>query len=214
MNEWGEAISVDGKRPEWLRDDDMTTGRKRPYSPPGEWPPFNLNWRRAADVMAWENVLSFRLPATHPYYAVQRYNAEHGTAFTYWPGGDAAPEDWSGDRNSAIDADGRIVWPDADSPNWGRIEKDTPYQGRLNIVGYLRRSEPKSTYDPSTHVAVKRMTEVEAQKVWMLSRSGLFEWLTNAGILIPEPTEAERIAAKTGLDLATVTAVLDAREGE
>ena len=30
----------------------------------------------------------------------------------------------------------------------------------------------------------------------------------------PTPTEAERIAAKTGLDLATVTAVLDAREGE
>lgn len=222
MTEWGEAISVDGKRPGWLRDGEKIEWAKER----------NEGWRGpcAAEGHNWEGTRAYptptshiRLPATHPYYTVQRYNAKHGTSFVYWPGGDAAPEDWSGGKNSAIDADGRVVWPDADSPNWGRIDKDTPYRGRLNIVGYLRRAKPETaTYDPETHVAVKRMTEAEARVAAVDTflcfvdapiASAYVQALKDFGIIKPEPTEAERIATKTGLDLATVTAVLDAREG-
>lgn len=211
MTEWGKAISVDGKRPEWLRDEEYEVAGK------------SHEWFEGPIKAAWSLARFIRLPATHPYYLVKRYNAEHGTSFVYWPGGDGAPEDWSGERNSAIDADGRVVWPDADSPNWGRIDKDTPYRGRLNIVGYIRRPKPETaTYDPVTHVAVKRMTEAEARVVAVNAflcfvdapiASAYVQALKDFGIIRPRPTEAERIAAKTGIDLATVTAVLDAREG-
>ena len=124
----------------------------------------------------------------------------------YWPGGDAAPDDFGA---GVMFRNGFVSDPDDDGPwEWRNV------LGSSDIIGYTRRAEPKSTYDPSTHVSVKRMTEADARIRWRgLTYIHTIDALRELGI-IREPTEAERIAAKTGIDLATVTAVLDAREGK
>lgn len=230
MTEWGEAISVDGKRPEWLTDDNQPVGVGTEESiREGVWYgaiKSNTKWRVGEFNDDW---VSIRLPATHPYYLVQRYNAEHGTSFVYWPGGDAAPDDFGA---GVMFRNGFVSDPDDDGPwEWRNV------LGSSDIIGYTRRTEPKSetaTYDPATHVAVRRMTEAEADAfatdVGQACRNpltplyakdgrrdGILRALRDLGISYrpaATPTEAERIAAKTGIDLATVTAVLDAREGK
>lgn len=66
--EWGAAIPVDGKRPEWLRDDDKF-----------QWSNSSLTWADWKDQehtlphlffgSAWDRTVSIRLPANHLHYA-------------------------------------------------------------------------------------------------------------------------------------------------
>ena len=212
MTEWGEAISVNGKRPEWLRDDDPVMFENKP----GEWlHGFDWEWAQPLQPEDHGCPVSIRLPATHPYYLVQRYNAEHGTSFVYWPGGDAAPKDWDqgdvlrrrGDVTPHLAPTGAEAW----TVGFGG---GPPCPG--DVIGYRRKRTAAAQPDM---VQVRRMTEAEVLAVmprWV-DVEGMecaMKLARHLGIIRPEPTEAERIAAKTGLDLATVTAVLDAREGE
>ena len=203
---WGEPIEVNGARPSWLKPDDGDGGEIK-YR--GKWFPQigkYGNW-------AWGGVEAIRLPASHPYYTVQRYNADHGTSFVYWPGGDAAPADWDGGTIltfRGIDEFGDWV------QDWDRTD------GTFDIIGYTSRTEPQPATDDSDYVRVKRMTEAEASEIWNAERRvnkagstttvrSFLDVLTELGVIKPEPTEAERIAAKTGLTPEQVQAVLDAQ---
>ena len=195
--EWGNEIAVNGVRPDWLRDDDSLDAQWT--TSPG-W--YSLNTGDATktvwyDLASKSALRAIRLPADHPYYTVQRYNEQHGTSFVYWPGGDAAPADWDG--GLTLMNDGRI--------KAGHMWSNSGFD---DIIGYTRRSEP--TRDT---VAVERRTAGE----WValigpdkccMEQDGVMRALTHLG-LICEPTEAERIAAETGVPVETVQRVLDAR---
>ena len=195
---WGEPIEVNGVRPSWLRDEEEC-----------KWgSSFKcLGAVERANESAWRVINYIRLPASHPYYTVQRYNAEHGTSFVYWSGGDDAPADWDG--GASLDAQCRIILPYVDSLNWNAVTPDTPYDGKLNIIGYTRRAEPSSATDDSDYVRVKRMTESEWSELWIDTECR--ELGSYLGVIKPEPSEADRIAAKTGLTPEQVQAVLDAQ---
>jgi len=63
MTEYGPEIPVNGKRPEFVRDDDMVQVQWR-YATWGEYP--------ASCIQGWvSSITTIRLPATHPYYATQ-----------------------------------------------------------------------------------------------------------------------------------------------
>lgn len=88
--EWGAEIAVNGVRPEWLRDEDKiivrwgdATGIE---SRRGAWRPSLID-QRISETTGWDSVYAIRLPATHPYYLAT------SRGFTYWPGGENAPED-------------------------------------------------------------------------------------------------------------------------
>ena len=184
---WGEPIEVNGVRPEWLRDDDIVQ-----YDGIGAAP---------AAMWGLDGHGEYRLPASHPFYTVQRYNAEHGTSFVYWPGGDYAPDDW--------DLDCRVLFADGGTSRGGPWNWGCVYKHPRNIIGYTRRAEPKPATDDSDYVRVRRMTEDEWRDLWF--EHGATELGECLGIIKPEPTEAERIAAKTGLTPEQVQVVLDAQ---
>jgi len=71
MTDFGPVIPLDGKRPDWLTDDDHVI---------------------AFEVFVDDRPRALRLPAGHPYYAA----TEKG--FKYWPGGEKAPADWDGEK--------------------------------------------------------------------------------------------------------------------
>lgn len=62
--EFGPEIKVDGKRPEWLKDDEKF-GWKRVT---GTWTAFS-DWTATERSLNWSEVQSIRLPANHPHYA-------------------------------------------------------------------------------------------------------------------------------------------------
>lgn len=198
---WGDPIEVNGVRPDWLKDGDRVDWCWKQDRWEAAFDQSNYPTGTTADRLGWENgVHSIRLPASHPYYTVQRYNAEHGTSFVYWPGGDNAPDDWDG---------GGILNGDGEAYN-GFHGYDWCYRGATKIIGYTRRTEPQPEVDDGDYVLVRRMTEEEfGTEMWhRLSGQSMLIYL---GIIKPEPTEAERIAAKTGLTPEQVQAVLDAQ---
>lgn len=202
---WGKPIEVNGVRPSWLRDEEECKWGNSFEC---------LGAVERANESAWDVINYIHLPASHPYYTVQRYNAEHGTSFVYWPGGDAAPADW--DEGDALDARPGIVLPYEDSPNWRSITIGSPYNGSLNIIGYTRRTEPRPATDDSDYVRVKRLTHEEiyaALPRWadVEGQECALKLAKHLGIIKPEPSEAERIAAKTGITVEQVQAVLDAQ---
>lgn len=93
MTEFGAEIAVDGKRPDWLKDDDKivvlwrnTAGM---WSQPDAWNAAQID----ADAtmggeFSWPTISAIKLPADHPYYKATE------AGYKYWPGGDKAPDDW------------------------------------------------------------------------------------------------------------------------
>lgn len=66
MTEWGPKIEVDGKRPEWLRDDDwraMVMLDNGDIEEPSE----EFTMKKVGDWQ-WYRITKIRLPAEHPYY--------------------------------------------------------------------------------------------------------------------------------------------------
>lgn len=61
--EWGAEIPVNGKRPEWLKDDDNVMD----FDPEGH----THNEIRNSNSWGWDFVKAIRLPADHPYYTRQ-----------------------------------------------------------------------------------------------------------------------------------------------
>lgn len=171
---WGEPIPVDGKRPEWLRDDEkvrVVWGRVTESGP-----------HPAHCVCGWEDsVKAIRLPADHDFYKAQ----EKG--FTYWPGGTEPPE---GDivevlfRNGDIlDAEPALYW-------------DHQYEGD-DIIGYRLR-EP--TQDDGEYVRIKRMTKAEWYSAVDEAGGSFWSWAESVG-LIRKETDAQRFTRETGIEV-------------
>jgi len=201
--EWGREIPVDGKRPAWLRDDD-----KFQWVAPGfGWAMWDtgLNYVRAEGWTHADSTTAIKLPADH--FAYKALDA----GFEPWGGGDSAPEDW--DRHDTVlRRDGVILE--------GRWANEWRHRlGSTDIIGYRKRAAQVEG-DPAKlaaqrlaafpdFVAVRRMTEVEARR--------LFPWSAMVGLhalgLIREETLAERFARETGHEVTpAVEAALNWRE--
>lgn len=163
---WGDPIDAanDGKPLPWLKADEgvlckwgTIEGWCGPYS--------------VSIVSGWGEGFQIKLPADHPYYLA----TSHG--FTYWPGGDRAPDDW--DCGEVILDDETIE--ELDYPDLGRGHHIIP------IIGYRKRAEPAE--DSGDYVRVKRMTLAEYD--------GSVAWARRVGI-IREETPLEQFEREFG----------------
>lgn len=155
-----------------------------------------FNWCGCAYVGTghhWEGVSSIRLPADH--WA----NAAINAGFEPWGGGDSAPEDWDG---------GEVLWKTGKVDGAGQWQHKPEWlEFGYVIIGYRKRTEPQA----GDTVTIQRMSQEEwAELVRSQPDGGAFSAVKALGIIKPEPTKAERIAADTGIDLATVERVLAA----
>lgn len=134
--EWGEVIEVSG-RPDWLRDDELCI------------PCWDGYWYRGQEggevkhVTTWHTVNAIKLPADHACYTVARYNAEHGTSFIYWPGGDE--EVWRNEEVVLVlnELDGKVKL----FGTWG------PLPARWRVIGYAKRAEPQVNHAYESRMA-------------------------------------------------------------
>lgn len=186
--EWGEAIAVNGVRPDWLRDDEVISfsADRVDFA---AWPDSSSGVSAGSD-WAWSIIRGMRLPADHPYYTVQAHNAKHGTNFAYWPGGLCAPDDW--DRGPVLNRGG-YIFEHAAGMDWRDCHcGGKPTNG--DIIGYTR----KATEDPiEGHVSVKRITESEAEKLIRDHDYDIVKVLDSLGIIRP-CTREERFTQETG----------------
>jgi len=145
MFEWGEPIHINGERPEWLKDTEACS-----FSFVG-----SIDHWHGDDATSTANVWRYfgstqrvRLPADHPYYKVQAYNAQYGTNFAYWGGGEHAPDDW--DKGAVLVRVGKVINKPA---SWTHPWIGTGDQSPADVIGYTRRP-----------AVAEHMTEREARE--------------------------------------------------
>lgn len=143
MVKFGEAIRVDGKRPEWLaadqafdwsRTEGFTNGRL--VSPANRLIPQSVKF----SSKEWACIEFIYLPTDHPYYAAT------SAGFKYWPGGDAAPTDWGFDCT--------VLFNDGSQSTGGPWAWDRSTYGTRDIIGYrvpirVDQSAPLPTWFPA-----------------------------------------------------------------
>lgn len=119
MTEFGPEIPLDGKRPDWLIDDNQIIAFEDDER---DWYGLGLSiwYARELDL---ERPRTLRLPADHAYYLAT------SRGFTYWPGGETAPSDWDGKdvllRNGGT-CRGKSV------THWGTVD----FAPDAEIIGY------------------------------------------------------------------------------
>src|SRR5215217_2294297 len=130
MVEFGEAIRVDGKRPEWLATDQaFDWSRTEGFTDGWLVSPANRLIPQSVKFSSkeWACIEFIYLPTDHPYYAAT------SAGFKYWPGGDAAPTDWDGGYvllRVGTRYSGQSIWY-------------RPYGGDpADIIGYRPRAMP------------------------------------------------------------------------
>lgn len=129
---WGPEIAVNRVRPSWLRDTDEIRVHwgSGTLSVPNAWRPAQIK-DDPADVFAWAYAWSIRLPADHPYYVAT------SKGFEYWPGGDAAPEDWNG--GAFLFRCGIVATIlDCIQVSW-RHDASASHDGSRHIIGYRKK---------------------------------------------------------------------------
>ena len=101
--EWGPAIAVDGKRPEFVSNGDavLLPWEDMPVSKSGR------AYGAWASGTLWKDIPSLRLPADHPHYR-QTEAATGGDLKVSDAHVNASPIDWSGELE-AVHEDGRVV---------------------------------------------------------------------------------------------------------
>lgn len=113
----GPEIKIEGKRPEWLKDDEKI----------GIVWHHGLRWdnldTEVRHVYGWEHSIdAIRLPDDHPYYLA----TEKG--FTYWLGGESAP-----DADEVMFRDGTT----SDNTGWTWSHSEH----HRDIIGYRRKTK-------------------------------------------------------------------------
>ena len=134
---WGDPIEVNGICPGWLTKDDVCDIHTSWWccsheTKPHETSPRDWAWKNSSGTV---NITKIRLPQSHPYYTVQKYNLEHGTSFVYWPGGDKAPGDYG---------DGNVLFADGFPRTGSRHARwSWKYEGKAggDIIGYTKKEE-------------------------------------------------------------------------
>lgn len=144
-HELGSEISVDGM-PSWLGGDEKVKPR---WDKDNWYPDISL----ACCVASPESVTAIRLRADHPYYLAT------SKGFTYWPGGESAPDDWDGGevllRHRGRYA-GCAAWI-GDGIRWHHVGIGD------DIIGYRKRMEPQQQDATPTRPSdelVERMVDV------------------------------------------------------
>lgn len=177
----GPEIKIEGKRPEWLKDDEyigiVWFGGSR-------WENLNTAVR---NVEGWSgSITAIMLPADHPYYLAT------SRGYTYWPSGDSAPDDWDG--GPCLLRDGEVV-PSVEDWRVPSFDEEEPQLE--DIIGYRKRAEPQAipAKDDSDYVQVKRMTEAEFAD--MRHSEGVQRWARETGIIRKE-TPLERFEREHG----------------
>lgn len=136
---WGAEIAVDGKRPEWLEESDVGLFENAPNEWIGGEKDLLLSWQWHEGLCP----LRIRLPADHPYYLAT------SRGFTYWPGGESAPEGWDG--GETLKRAGH-TWntSDPNGSDWQRgYAGDASCMSEYDIIGYRKRTEqPASAIAP------------------------------------------------------------------
>lgn len=114
--EWGAEIAVHGKRPEWWSE-----GPTKRFYQNGAVCEFDQYC-----YINWDRIEHIRLPATHDYYKA----TSHG--FTYWPGGESAPEDCG---KEALMRYGGNLSGNLLGCRWDHVGNSA------DIIGYRKRTE-------------------------------------------------------------------------
>lgn len=207
--EWGPEIEkgsdawlADQRQPEWLKGDPgrMMWRKRDRWGGESGCLVADHNWRwYTHDESKSSGTTAIRLPANHwAYCAIEK-------GFVPWAGGDAAPADWDG--GAYLMASGILSGGGCD---WSR---NPVYKSQgCYVIGYRRKDALREPDDIGKYKLVARATRAE----WLL-------WLRAIPLdtaiqaiealnLIREPTKAERVADKTGVDVATVKRILDAAD--
>lgn len=143
MVHWGDPIPVDGKRPDWLRDDDVIQWSKHTSA----WlPSFGYPAEHYVQIDYDVNINYIRLSVDHPYYVAT------SKGFTYWPGGNAAPEDW--DEGFVLLRQGEEVHGNFIG-YWDHRET-IPHS---DIIGYRKRTVDDET---SNHMVAAPAPDIES----------------------------------------------------
>ncbi|SKB62676.1 hypothetical protein [Sphingopyxis flava] len=120
---WGPAIPTPNGRPSWLLDTetvvDLQTASGWRCSERGAGNPA-YNW-------CWHVIKAIRLPEGHAYYLAT------DKGFTYWPGGESAPEDYDG--GEILYRDG-TVFDDAADRSWEHAPTRSRFYPEYDIIGY------------------------------------------------------------------------------
>ena len=159
---WGEPIETSGKRPDWLRSDE----KPDVLNPHGHWVGTDGPSRKDNHDWAWGHIRAIKLPADHPYYTVQRHNAQNGTNFTYWPGGENAPDDWDG--GLVLGRHGQAYGkPVSWSHPW--FEQKDAEPDDYDIIGYCKTVGPKIA-DLIDHGFLPELKMPQPVAQWSLKR--------------------------------------------
>ena len=125
---WGPEIDID-RKPDWLKDTDVCAINQG-FVWLGESAAFN-----AAGWYWSKGITQIKLLADHAYYAVQAYNKEHGTSYTYWGGQGDKPADWDGD--STLMRDGRT---NPSPVSWSHPWTEGCSE-HSDVIGYTRKTD-------------------------------------------------------------------------
>lgn len=135
MTEFGPEIPLDGKRPDWLTDGDQIIAFEDDN---GDWYGLGLSiwYARELDI---ERPRALRLPHDHAYYLAT------SKGFTYWPGGETAPEDYDG--GEIIYRSGSVK-PSACYLSWEHAPAPTRCCPEYDIIGYHPKAASVVLYGP------------------------------------------------------------------
>lgn len=130
MTEFGPEIPLDGKRPDWLTDDNQIIAFEDDN---GDWYGLGLSiwYARELDI---ERPRALRLPHDHAYYLAT------SKGFTYWPGGGSAPADY--DNGEVMYRIGSVL-PNARGLSWEHVPASTRFCPEYDIIGYRPKAVDK-----------------------------------------------------------------------
>lgn len=183
MTEFGAEIVVNGKRPDWLKDDRQTVFR---ISSRG-----HEDWIGTATTVAWGSTRAIKLPAYHPYYKATE------AGYKYWPGGDKAPDNWNG--GTVLLRDGRTICHGGMS--WSHFG-ETAGAGNGDIIGYQQSKGPairlEGSAPPSIPAPFQGMTPTMINAMIVAVKAGD---ITAAQALVVDPVvlRAREICRKHAL---------------
>ena len=176
-NNLGPEIKIDGKRPDWLADDEKIS---IVWWDGARWD--NLN-TRVDCVSGWEHsVTAIMLRADHPYYFAT------SKGFTYWPGGDSAP-----DADEVMFRSREVVSNTSHNSWFWRHNGHS-----RDIIGYRKRAEPVQNDDD--YVRVKRIPAGDVDGIIRRADYDIESVLRELGIIRDETTIEQFERDHGGLD--------------
>lgn len=133
------TLDPPGQRPSWLKDDDVVVSKIY-----GDWQTSHSYACKAVELVSWNDtdLLAIEIEDTHPYAVAT------SRGFTYWPGGESAPDDWDSECHVLL-RDGTL-WGPSSLMFWPHA-----FDGR-DIIGYHRKAEAegKVWYLPIKSIAL------------------------------------------------------------